>query len=69
MIDVNESEKQAIQAAAERAGELLDTMPAHTHEWDEAQFMALVETICTGYVDSLIAQNVAVQNAMQKVAK
>lgn len=69
MIDLNEAEKRAIDAAMEMGGEYVGNMPTQDMaKWDEKSVRGLVEVIVGGYVDSIINQQIQALDALRKVA-
>ena len=68
MVDPNEAELAAMQAAAQCAGAFIDGIgQTDMARWPERQWHDFIATVCGGYVDSLVEQQAAVQSAMGKV--
>lgn len=68
MVDPNEHELAAMRRAGDAAGEFIDALGrTDMATWSPAEWGSFVETICGGYVDSLIEQQIAVNTAAHKV--
>ncbi len=68
MVDPNEHELVAMRRAGDAAGEFIDALGrTDMAKWSPAEWTSFVETICGGYVDSLIEQQIAVNAAASKV--
>ena len=68
MVDPNDAELAAMQAAARCAGEFIDSIgQTDMARWPEPQWRAFIAAVCGGYVDCLVAQQATVQAAMAKV--
>lgn len=68
MIDPNEHELAAMRRAGDRAGEYIEALGrTDMAAWSLAEWTAFIDVICSGYVDALIEQQVAVNAAAAKV--
>ena len=68
MIDPNPAEQRAMEAASDRAGEFIGTMPGtDMAQWSAEQWHAFIAVVCGGYVDSLLDQQIDANTAAAKV--
>lgn len=68
MVDPSEHEIAAMRAAGVTAGDYIDALGrTDMATWSPAEWHGFVEAICSGYVDSLISQQIAVNTAVAKV--
>ena len=68
MVDPNPFELAAMGQAGARAGDYIDSLGrTDMATWSEAEWTVFVEVICGGYVDALIDQQIAVNDAVRKV--
>ncbi len=68
MIDPNPYELTAMRRAGDRAGEFIDAIGrTDMAVWSPAEWAAFIDVICGGYVDALIEQQIAVNDAAGKV--
>ncbi len=68
MVDPNPIELAAMGQAGVRAGDYIDALGrTDMAVWSEAEWTAFIEVICGGYVDALIDQQLAANDAVRKV--
>ena len=68
MVDPNPHELAAMQRAGDCAGEYIDSLgPTDMATWSPPEWVAFIEVICGGYVDALIDQQLAANEAARKV--
>ena len=68
MVDPNPIELAAMGQAGARAGDYIDALGrTDMAVWSEAEWTAFIEVICGGYVDALIDQQLAANDAVRKV--
>ena len=68
MVDPNPIELAAMSQAGVRAGDYIDALGrTDMAAWSEAEWTAFIELICGGYVDALIDQQLAANDAVRKV--
>jgi hypothetical protein len=67
MVDPNEHELAAMAAASDRAGEFIEKLgKTDMARWTPEQWQQFIEVICGGYVDSLCAQQAAINEALAR---
>ena len=68
MVDPNDHELAASRHPRDAASQYIDALGrTDMATWSPAEWTSFVETICGGYVDSLIEQQIAVNTAAHKV--
>jgi len=68
MTDPNEHEKVALQAAADRGGEFIESIKkTDMARWSVEQWQQFIETVCGGYVDSLCQQQAMIAESVGRV--
>lgn len=68
MVDPNEQEVAAMRAAGDIAGQYIEAVGrSDMATWSEADWRGFIEAICGAYVDCLIEQQVAINQALHKV--
>ena len=68
MVDPNPIELAAMGQAGERAGEYIDSLGrTDMAGWSEPEWTAFIAVICGGYVDALIDQQMAANDAARKI--
>jgi hypothetical protein len=68
MVDPNDCEVAAMRHAGTMAGEYIDALGrTDMAGWSAAEWTAFIEVICGGYVDALIDQQLAANEAARKV--
>ena len=69
MVDPNPYELAAMGQAGACAGAYIDALGrTDMAAWSEADWTAFIEVICGGYVDALIEQQMAINDAARKVS-
>ena len=68
MVDPNPCELTAMRQAGARGGEYIDALGrTDMATWSATEWAAFIEVICGGYVDALIDQQIAANDATRKV--
>jgi len=68
MIDANAAELRAMDAASDAAGEFIEkTGQTDMARWQPDTWQSFIATVCGGYVNSIITQQVEVNDAAGKV--
>lgn len=69
MVDPNEAEIAAMEAASQRGGEFIDSLGSRTDmaRWSTAEWQQFVEAVCTGYVDALVNRQAEALSALSKI--
>ena len=68
MIDANEAELRAMDAASDAAGEFIEaTGQTDMARWQPDTWQRFIAAVCGGYVESIIGQQVTVNAAAEKV--
>jgi len=68
MVDANEAEKAAMQAAGNAAGQYIESLGrTDMAQWTEQQWSAFIACVCGGYVDALLEIQATATDAVRKV--
>lgn len=67
MIDPNEYEIAAMEAASNAAGEYIESLrQTDMAQWSGEQWKAFIGVVCGGYTDSLCQQQAMINEALNK---
>lgn len=68
MVDPNDCEVAAMRHAGAMAGEFIDALGrSDMATWSPTEWTSFIDVICGGYVDALIRQQIAINEAANKV--
>jgi hypothetical protein len=68
MVDPNEHEVTAMRRAGERAGVYIDALGrTDMAHWSSEEWDGFIEAVCGAYVDALVNQQIAINDALGKV--